>query len=444
MRVASLLVGGLLILGVGSSASQSQPSGLPVIDGAVPFTPYGAAFVVVRFAPDAVTRENLVRVTEQHIYREQTLWSVLGRNVEALGPGRWFRKVFGQKPDNPDVIYEWQAVAEEKSNPVRDQLLNLFLSPDASAKGVADVFLFSRKQVEDRLPRYAAQELLPVFEQHLRLVAAKAPVAFWLSVPLPRFEYDFQAKAIRFSTVETGRPARGSVPTDGIDLFNLPGRDYPLPARAAGTATYLTSRAVQFMRRGQSAAASSKSESPTHAWRNAFTIGSSADPVPAAMVLASDRQLRLASIPMDVKLAEQLEKNSATDQLSARVFVTVDGVEVVTNRIGRSDEYRLAVLFVRVRKVDVIGPEDKVLHSIAGSSLPAPAVTAPPPQAAGSAAQSKPPAPTESGAAVVENLRKQSEAEMKRSNCKVEAMKVNPDEKSTAHRQKYAACMKAG
>jgi len=423
MRVTALLgvACGLLLWPVDPAASSRQPAATKAIDGASPFTSYRATLLTVRFVPEAADPEKLIDPTMRQIQAEQTLWTRFGRTLEAQGPGRWLRKLFGQASDKPDLIHEWPAFAE-KPGSLRAQLLSFYLNPDAAAPGVADVFLFSRKQVEDRDPRFAAQELVSVYKQHLELAAARVPSTLWLSLPLPSYTYDFQAKALRFSSKPTGRIAKDVDPADGVDILHRASDALALPARARTTANYSTFGAVRSMR--QSDAAPVRPDSPTNTWRSAFSIGSSADTFPWVEVLATDRQLRLTSLPIDIKVAERLTKTSA--DLRARVFLTAEGAELSTAKVDRKLTRKFTVLFVRVQRIEVLGPDDELLKEIPGASLPAPAEAAPPsPQAA-----------------TVADLERKSDTALKTANCKARAMQANPNEKSSVYRRAFAACMR--
>ena len=448
MRVAAMLglACGVMLCAVDPEASGHQPAATKVIEGAVPFTPYRATLLTVRFVPEAADPEKLIDPTMRQIQTEQTLWTRFGRTLEAQGPGRWLRKLFGQVSDKPDLIHEWPAFAE-RPGPLRDQLLSFYLDPEASAPGVADVFLFSRKQVEDREPRFAAHELVSVYKQHLNLAAAKAPSTLWLSLQLPPYTYDFQGKALRFSSKPPSRVAEDVEPADGLDILHRASDALALPARAQATANYSTFGAVRSMR--QSDAAPTRPDSPTNTWRSAFVIGSSADTFPWVEVLAADRQLRLASLPIDLKVAERLVKTSA--DLRARVFLTAEGAELGTAKVERKLTRKFAVLFVRVQRIQVLGPDDELLKEIHGSSLPAPGKPSQQsPKSAGPATAAPSGASTqaadrevrERAAPTVEDLKRDSDAALKTANCKARAIEVNANEKSSAHRRAFAACMK--
>jgi hypothetical protein len=241
------------------------------------------------------------------------------------------------------------------------------------------VFLFSREKIEEREPRFAAHELVPVYKQHLELAAAKAPTNLWFSVALPKYSYDFQKKAITFQPERSNRLGEHLEESDGLDVLRPVSADfYRLSNRARETANYATfdiGRGMQSLQQP-----STRPDSPTNAWRGMFSIGSSSDALPWPNVLAADRQLRLASLPLDVKVAEQLARGQAyrttSAGLTARVFMTVTGADVGSVRIDPQYTQRFSVLFVQIRRVEVHGPEGELLASLQGASLPAPAPAA--------------------------------------------------------------------
>ena len=442
MRVAALtsVVCGLLLCAANPDASSRQQAATKAIDGAVPFTSYRATLLTIRFVPEAADPEKLIDPTIRQVQAEQTLWARFGRTLEAQGPGRWLRKLLGQASDKPDLIHEWPVFAE-KPGPLRAQLLSFYLNPDASAPGVADVFLFSRKQVEDREPRVAAHELVSVYKQHLDLAAARVPSTLWLSLPLPSFTYDFQAKALRFPSKPTARSAKDVDPASGHDILHRASDALALPARAGATANYSTIGAVRSMR--QADAAPVRADSPTNTWRSAFAIGSRADTFPWVEVLAADRQLRLTPVPIDAKVAERLTKTSA--DLRARVFLTTEGAELSTAKVDRKLTRKFAVLYVHVQRIEVLGPNDELLAEIQGASLPIPD------KAAQQSPQSAPAAPSSAGSEATDrevrertaaDLKRKSDTALKTANCKARTLEAHPDEKSSAHRRAFAACMK--
>jgi hypothetical protein len=132
--------------------------------------------------------------------------------------------------------------------------------------------------------------------------------------------------------------------------------------------------------------------------------------------------------------------------------MTAEGAELGSMKIDRLTR-RFAVLFVRIRKIDVLGPDGELLTSIQGSSLPAPTGDLVPPSKPQLPAPAIRPTPgarsTDSEMreridTIADDLRRKSEIELKKAKCKSRAMKVNPDEKAPAHQQELEACMKEG
>ena len=340
----------------------------------VPLRPHHAALLTVRHAPDVVEDAQMIAPAITQILFEQVAWQRIGRLLEPDANGRLRVRRFGQSEGLS--IYEWQATTAGK--PGQSELLDLFLRPDARLDGVSDVFLFARDKVNHREARFAAQELVPVFTRHLRAAAVKAPTRYWLSVRLPPFDYDFQAKAIRF--LKEGVVFVSPTPAfrEGHDLLHPivnASAGYALMDRASAAATYSLLGVVPSIQQDDSAASAAKPDSPTVAWRGLFPMGVSAGPLPPAELIAFDRQLRLGAIPLDSGRAEKLVQHNAYKQtrggLTARLFFEVHGVELATQRADRTPR-KLAVLLARLGTIDILDPDDAVLASIKAAALPTP------------------------------------------------------------------------
>ena len=219
-----------------------------------------------------------------------------------------------------------------------------------------------------------------------------------MTLAVPAAGYDFPSKSIRFlqagTNVQQGRPYEG-----GIEL--LQSTDHPkfeglvLPASAHSTANYHLFGAVQSMHRADPPSSNPGVNlnimSPTQSWRSYFSIGSSSagegENIPYVEVLALDRQLRLTSIPLDPGRAEKIAKaaNYATmgtiSGLTAKAYFDADRVELSHRTVG-GRKARYGVLFARLQRIDIHGPDNELLTSFTPDSLPAPAArpttTAPP------------------------------------------------------------------
>lgn len=376
-RVAILVCSALALAGTVLLASR-PPQDAASQDG-VPLTYWLANLLTVRFTPQALDDNRLIQAVVEQVSAEQQLWQRFGRSLEARGTGRWSRRLFGQSGETSEVplLHEWQALAEE-STAVRDLALMYFLNPAASAPRIADVFLFSRSSVEGREPRFAARELISVYRRHLELASAKAPTNIWMTLPLPKHAYDFQTGSIRFypmgfdpffasaeAAAETLARTANQAP-QGVEIAarlssEMAYGQVSLPAGANDAANYSLGRLPE---------PDERVDSPTNDWRSGVAR------LLSGGVLAADRQFRLAPIPLDLKVAEALSFREARREsgagLQARVVMTVRRADVGSVRVDRETLHRYPVLFVNVRRVDIIGPDNEVLRTVAGPSLPAP------------------------------------------------------------------------
>ena len=420
------LVFGVTALSAAPSPPLAQPASKPDLAAYLPLTSYRAFVLTARDVPAVFEDSRLIQPTTAQVSMEQTAWRRLDRLLERAGTGRWRVRQLGDPSER--LIYEWQTIAAERDTRRRDDLLSLFLRPERQIKDVADVFLFAKTSVDDRDPRFAAQELVPVYKQHLQLAAANAETRLWLSVNLAGFDYDFQAKAIR---VQAGGAAVGqnrSSSTDAVDLLaptvqsDIESR---LPPRASATANYSSLGSVSAMR--QADAAPAKADSPTVAWRSFFQIGSSQDAFPMVEWLGFDRQLRMPSaIPMDAKTAEQFVKRRP--ELSARIYFDAERVELSEQKIDRKTTRSSAVLFSKVRAIQVIDPDGQILVSHSAASLPTPV----PRQSAAPTPVAPSKVPTETDA---ERIKRQSEELSKR----IEEMTAQNRERA-AQQHKVSMC----
>jgi hypothetical protein len=456
------LVVGLASLSAAPSSPSAQPALRPELSGYVPLTSYRAFLLTARDVPAVFEDARLIQPTTAQVSMEQTAWRRLDRLLEPAGAGRWRLRRLGQPSEQ--LIYEWQTIAAERDTRRRDDLLSLFLRPERQIEGVEDVFLFAKTSVDNRDPRFAAHELVPVYKQHLQLAAANAASHLWLSVRLASLDYDFQAKAIR---VQTGGAAVGqnrSPSTDAVDLLapivqsDIESR---LPPRASATANYSSLGSVFAMREADAAPA--KADSPTVTWRNFFQIGSSQDAFPMVEWLAFDRQLRMPSaIPMDAKAAEGFVKRRP--ELSARIYFDAERVELSEQNLDRKTTRTSAVLFAKVRAITVRDAEGQVLVSHSAAALPTPVAR----QSAAPTPVAPSKVPTETQAERIKRIsdetskrieefsaaaRERSEQQAKLVHCSIQAASKTADvtgnleqearEKHPAYQKILTACMAA-
>ena len=364
---------------------------------AVPLNSYRGFLLTVRDNPQVASQAALLPPTRMQVLAEQKMWTTIQGAVDHSNQSPQYDH-YKLNPKRKTFIYEWQTEADAS----RTDLVDVFLRTDADWSfvtrdpqwdarfgAIVDAFLFSRKSVEGRDASFAAQELVPVYKRHLDAAAAKAPTKLFMTLAVPAAGYDFASKSIRFlqagTNVQQGRPYEG-----GVEL--LESTDHPkfegllLPSSARTTANYHLFGAVQSMHRADPPSANPGVNlnvmSPTQSWRSYFSIGSSSagegENIPYVEVLALDRQLRLASIPLDSARAEKIAKAShyatmgTISGLSARVYFDADRVELSHRTVG-GRKARYGLLFARLQRIDIHGPDNELLTSFTPDSLPAPA-----------------------------------------------------------------------
>ena len=358
---------------------------------------YRAFLLTVRDNPAIASPAALLTPTRAQVLAEHKAWQTIQALLDHISKVPRADR-YKLNPKRKTFIYEWQNANEAS----RAHLVDVFLRTDADWSfvtrepewdnrfgSIVDVFLFSRKAIDGRDATFAAQELIPVYKQHLDAAVAKAATSFVLTLGVPASGYDFESKSIKF--LPTGTNAQQGLPyQNGTEL--LESTDHPkfeglvLPASAASTATYHLFGAVRSMHAADPPLTKLGSDvghtSPTQSWRSAFSIGSSGagegENIPYVEVLALDRQLRLTSIPLDPVRAEKIAKaaNYATmgtiSGLTVKAYFDADRVEL-SHRTVDGRKARYGVLFARLRRLDIHGPDGELLTSFKPESLPAPA-----------------------------------------------------------------------
>ena len=391
---------------LGEPASRPTSGSASNATAAVPMNSYRGFLLTVRDNPQIASQAALLPPTRLQVLAEQKMWATIQGAVDQATKSPQYDH-YKLNPKRKTFIYEWQTEADAS----RTDLVDVFLRTDADWSfvtrepqwdgrfgAIVDAFLFSRKSVEGREASFAAQELVPVYKRHLDAAVAKAPTKLVVTLAVPAAGYDFPSKSIRFlqagTNVQQGRPYEG-----GIELLQT--TDHPrfeglvVPASAHSTANYHLFGAVQSMHRADPPSSNPgvnlNTMSPTQSWRSYFSIGSSSagegENIPYVEVLALDRQLRLTSIPLDPGRAEKIAKaaNYATmgtiSGLTAKAYFDADRVEL-SHRTVDGRKARYGVLFARLQRIDIHGPDNELLTSFTPDSLPAPAArptaTAPP------------------------------------------------------------------
>jgi hypothetical protein len=392
-----------------SLVAAASPAAAQLDPGRLPFTSYRASLLMLRDVPEVATETALLPLTLGQVLAEQRTWQRIAPLVDA-SPSVVKVQYGNLNPKRHHFIYEWQNEVTRNPERARGDLVDTFIRTDADWSFVTrekewdsgydaliDVFMFSRASIEGREARFAAQELVAVYKQYAQAAAARAATRLWIPIRLPDYAYDFNTRSIRFP----------SQPGGGIELMastDNPIFQWVLPPAARSTANYTLFGVVGSADRSPDPpmtkpGISQGESSPTHNWRSQFAIGASGagegGALPNVELLALDRQLRLASIPIDPAVAERLAKadyyatTGRMTGLTARVSIDADRVELGERTIERTRPAKYGVLFARVQKVEILDPKGAVLVSFTPDRLPAPSppavetTAAPPPKAPG-------------------------------------------------------------
>jgi len=373
-----------------------------------PFTAYRGLLLTVRDQPEVLTDQALIEMAQGQVYAEQNAWKVVSNRVASGQP------LNRLNPKRPAFTYEWQTLADSNPTLAGGPLLDAFLRTDADWSFVTsdpawderfasvtpvEVFLFTRERIEGRDHRFAAQELGSVYGRHLRMAAAKAHTGLSLRLRMPPGAYDFQAKALRFlpqgASVGSGHPLAQQLDLlDGAERYP---EHYRVPQEASDRATYMLMGLD--LRRAEPPSTKpgvAMKDTPTDAWRGRVSIGASSNAVPLVELLALDRRLQVATVPIEASRAEALTKRQplmpAIDGFTAEVFFEAERVVLGERMVARKPT-KNAMLLARVQRVDIFDPDGKIITSIPAALLPAPAAT-PSTVATTSARPAAPPKPT--------------------------------------------------
>ncbi len=254
---------------------------------------------------------------------------------------------------------------------------------------IVEVVLFARKAIEGRNPEFAAQELAPVMKKQLQMAAAKAPTSFCFTVALPAWDYDFEAKAIRFR--QQGQSGKAGdfrlLQSVANPIFIAPpqsSRDFAtlLPASMSSSLTYSLVGLRTPLGPQAKLGVRLPGATADQSWRGDFpTIAQSPggpDAFPDPLNLALDRELNIASVPTDPKIAERLMNGQSLTgsgagdrsqvRLSARVYIDVDRVALGQDFYeGKSTPFTVAV--ARLHKVEIRGLNDELITTLDAASF---------------------------------------------------------------------------
>jgi hypothetical protein len=256
--------------------------------------------------------------------------------------------------EGPFYSVEWSDLMNSNPALATGPLIDVYLRPDAdwsflkTLPGWDDqksawvaVFLFPASgEADGRDQKIAAHEMMPLMEKQLKLAADRESADLFYDVPLGPTDYDMDAQAIKFK-FPFAAPLEAN---SNHKCFRFPvgGGELQRPVggqRLDGFNEFLS-------------------------WRS--DLGNS---VATTSCIQLDHAPRLpSSIPMDIKTAE--DSKITHEQLTARVFVTVEGSEPLTR--GANDRVGSYILSGRVNQVQVLDGNHTVLATVKGASLPPP------------------------------------------------------------------------
>ena len=257
---------------------------------------------------------------------------------------------------NPVFAFEWFELLKNNPKLANGAAIDVYLRPDADwsflkqqpgwrddQEAWVGMFLFPKSAESGRDTIFAAHEVAPIMKQQLEAAARRESPDLWFQVELKPTKYDMDASALMFKTedlVDRNQLGAGFANADslfGYSLFKLQER---LP------------REVQ-----RRVGAYRKNFAALSRWREMIGFKASAD------TLALDRQLRITTIPVDIKTAERLRLRAGSI-LEARIHVHVQGSKQLP---GSTNRY---VLFAGLKKVEVLTRSGEVIASIPGSTFP--------------------------------------------------------------------------
>jgi hypothetical protein len=370
------------------------PAWVPPPRGVTPWlTSYDLDLLAIRDNPELIDRL-LPGFTTRQIELEQQIWKELDSMEKgSRGAGSGDEAAANLNPKKAAFVFEWQKLIAARPDLARGPVLDVFLTPVADwsfvkrepewsdrYNAIVAVFLFSREAIEGRNPEFAARELGAVMRKQLQMAAAKAPTSYCFTVPLPAWDYDFDAKAIRFR--QQGKTAElDLIGQRKTAVFSAPAagsRDYAmvLPASLSANLAY---GVPVFHPRIQEARLGVKLPGITadQNWRAAFPMTgesmSGSDPFPDPNNLAVDRELTLSSIPVDAKIAERLMNgqsatgdgagNGVQVRLSAEVYIDVERVVLGQDYYeGKSTPFTVAV--AHLRRVEIRGVNGELIRTL--------------------------------------------------------------------------------
>ena len=356
--------------------------------GALPITSYRIALLEFRDLPQTLSDAYLADIAKYQINGEQQLWKAVDAAMAGSPPPGVVLN-----PKTPKFVFEWQKEMETNPKFAESALLPVFLRPDPDWSFLKKqpgwdeqydsyvyVYLFDHDKIQGRQPEFAAREMVPVIKKQILAAAAKAPNHLYLDVRL-NAKYDLDMGAVVFL------PQSGGQPLDSLDLLrpmtltvfapnrveNLPppaDRDYHimLPAAARATANYLLTGGLDDVAEARPGVILYGFD-PAQMWRKDIAGNTFDMRAPPLGGFALDRQVKLTTIPLDARKAEPLVQ--ALRNLHARVYFSAQKMDLFQISYERQWKPAQGLLFAHVEKVEILGPKDEAIATIAAAQLPA-------------------------------------------------------------------------
>lgn len=207
---------------VAETTSGTKAYNLAAPDDAVPLTTLSATILTLRDHPQLIEDDWALELIKKQIANEQWLWKDIDKFLAGFRkrPTANSYKTINKK--RPAFIYEWQTLVKEQPNLANGPVLDVFWQPDPDwsfvkqekewddrLEAIVSVFLFSRdKIIEGRDPEFLARELLPVWKRHLEAILAKKPperMRMSGFFPEPKYDFDTQSLQLPNYNKKTGK-----------------------------------------------------------------------------------------------------------------------------------------------------------------------------------------------------------------------------------------------
>jgi Caspase domain len=358
--------------------------------GALPLTDYRVSLLEYRDWPQTISDSAMFDIAKWQVIAERSMWTLLDKEL-AGSPGAGVVL----NPQRKTFVFEWQKVIESDPALATNALLPIFLRPDPDWSFLRKqkdwdeqydayvyVTLFARDKIQGREPDFVARDLAPLVKKHLQMAVAKAPTKLYFDVPL-QSSYDVGKGQIRFSSQDSNQPADtvelikpvavvqfAAGPVDTLpppterDMHTL------LPPAARATANYNRSFEMKDTPSARPSAYIYGAD-PQEAWRKNINGNTQDFHTVSLGAFALDRQLKLSAIPFDAAKAEPMVQ--ALRNLHARVYLSVEKLDRFRVSYERAFQPIQAIMFAKVLGIQILGPKDEPIASIAASSLPVPA-----------------------------------------------------------------------